>query len=76
MYVRPVGKAFRVCVFEIYGFVLGSGQPRTDARLWVLAEIRLSGPNSVNAFVVRSPKANCQIVFHLEALGQLSEYKL
>ena len=51
LYVRPVGKAFRVCVFEIYGFVLGSGQPRTDARLWVLAEIRLSGPNSVNAFV-------------------------
>jgi len=51
LYVRPVGNAFRVCVFENKEFVCGSGQPRTDAWLWVLAEIRLSGPNSVNAFV-------------------------
>ena len=32
-------------------FVRRSGQPRTDAWLWIYAEIRLSGPNSVNAFV-------------------------
>ena len=37
-------------------FVRGSGQPRTNARLWVWAEVRLSSPNSVNACVVRSPK--------------------
>ena len=76
MYVRPVGYALRVVSLKLRRFSRGSGQPRTDAWLWILAEVSLSGPNSVNAFVVRSPKANCQIVFHLEALGQLSEYKL
>jgi len=29
-------------------------QPRTNAWLWVLADVRLSGPNSVNACVSRS----------------------
>ena len=32
-------------------FVLGLGQPRTNAWLWVYAEVRLSSPNSVNAYV-------------------------
>ena len=52
MYVRPVGDAFRICEFEITmvglrirsspGLMLGFG---------ILAEVRLSSPNSVNAFV-------------------------
>ena len=55
MYVRPVGDAFRICEFEITmvglrirsspGLMLGFG---------ILAEVRLSSPNSVNARVRHS----------------------
>ena len=58
LYVRPVGYALRVVSLKLRRFSRGSGQPRTKAWLWILAEVSLSGPNSVNAFVVRSPKVN------------------
>ena len=53
LYVRPVGYALRVVSLKLRRFSRGSGQPRTKAWLWILAEVSLSGPNSVNAFVVR-----------------------
>ena len=44
----------RFMYLKLRCFVRGSGQPRTDTWFWVLAEVHLSGPNSVNAYVVCS----------------------
>ena len=52
MYVRPVGDAVRVCVFEITVVCLrswSSPELMFGFKFWL--KICLSGPNSVNAFV-------------------------
>ena len=46
---------FGIECLKLGWFGLGSGQPRTDAWFWVYAEVGLSGPNSVNAYVVGWP---------------------
>ena len=54
MYVRPVGDAVRVCEFEITMVCLRiRSSPDLMPGFGFWADVRLSGPNSVNAFVMR-----------------------